>query len=118
VGKIEGKIDQVMAPRPSTSNQVPQNWQDQLDDLMDLIERVELGGSYPLRGVCEVDANGEPVETVVEHSWPPGFGSSAGVIGRLDAIAAMLQTHKEFRQPICRGPKAQGEPVTVQFEEM
>ena len=85
---------------------------------MDWLERLEFGGSYELRGVCEVDANGEPVETVVDHPWPPGIGVDAGVYGRLDAIAAMLQTHKELRQPICRHPKPQGEFVTVQFEEL
>jgi hypothetical protein len=107
-----------MGPRSGGSSETPRNWLDQLDDLLDYIERFSPGGSYELRGVCEVDANGEPVETVIEHSWPPGIGGGVGVTGRLDAIAAMLQTHKELRQPICRGPKAQGEPVTVQFEEL
>jgi len=118
VGRIERKIDSIMAPRPAGPSGDPGNWMDQLDDLWDFLERVEPGGSYELRGVCEVDENGEPVETVVEHPWPPGLGSNLGVTGRLDAIAAMLQTHKELRQPICRNPKPQGESVTVQFEEL
>lgn len=118
VGRIERKIDVMMGPRPGGQPEEPRNWQDQLDDLMDLLDRIELGGSYELRGVCEIDANGEPVETVIEHPWPPGFGQFAGVFGRLDAIASMLQTHKELRQPICRHPKPQGEFVTVQFEEL
>ena len=118
VGRIERKLDSIMAPRPAGPSGEPGNWQNQLDDLWDWLERFEPGGSYELRGVCEVDANGEPVETVVEHPWPSGLGSNLGVTGRLDAIAAMLQTHKELRQPICRNPKPQGEPVTVQFEEL
>ena len=118
VGRIERKVDQIMRPRQLAPGQEPIDWREILEDVWEWLNRVEEGGAYELRGVCETDANGEPLETVIEHPWPPGIGESVSVVGRLDAIAAMLQTHKELRQPICRGPKAQGEPVTVQFEEM
>jgi hypothetical protein len=37
---------------------------------------------------------------------------------KVDALAALVQTHKNMRQPICKPAPPTGQPVTVQFEEV
>lgn len=73
-------------------------------------------GAYTLEPVCEVDSQGIPAPAR-EASWPGGSGELAQLGAKIDALAELLQFHKELKQPICRGNPPAGQPVTVTFEE-
>lgn len=108
VGKIEQKTRQLLN-RPQLS----------LEDLLAAIEDL-LGdeaepdpypaGSYLLLPVCE---DKDPAVA----NWQAGEGQLNLLNAKLDALAELLQAHKDFRQPIC-ATKASGQPVTVQFQEI
>ena len=76
-------------------------------------------GSYVMEPICDFDADGDPLPDRVV-SWPAGIGEVAELSNKLDAIAELIQIHKEMRQPICagaHGPAVAGVPVTVTFEQ-
>ena len=73
-------------------------------------------GAYVLEPVCEYDEEGNPLPAR-EVSWPGGTGELAELGEKLDALAELIQIHKELKQPVCRGAKPSGVPVTVTFEE-
>jgi hypothetical protein len=72
---------------------------------------------YRLTSCCEVNDKGEPIDKAVEVQIPeaPVF---TGLRLRLDALAALDQGLKDFRQPICYDKpvlRPQGEWVSVRF---
>lgn len=73
-------------------------------------------GRYLLYPVCEYDEQGRPLPPR-EATWNAGTGEMAELRQRVDAIANLLQFHKELRQPVCRGLPPVGQPVTVTFEQ-
>jgi hypothetical protein len=73
-------------------------------------------GAYTLEPVCERDPQGLPAPAR-EASWPGGSGEISQLGAKLDALAELLQHHKELKQPICRSARPTGQPVTVTFEE-
>ena len=75
---------------------------------------------YEITGPCEVDAEGLPIAPPVPIQVPiPATSSNLdAVIVRIDALAQLVQHHKNLRQPICRRPPPTGDFVTVNFEEM
>jgi hypothetical protein len=79
--------------------------------LLELLSSVDAGGSYSIRPACGTDANGDPLP-VIEVPIEPGIGLSHAVTARLDAIAELIDHHKQLRQPICKG-KPTGQSVTV-----
>jgi hypothetical protein len=108
VGRIEQKTRQLL-DRPAGGVDL----QELIDALLAALEPEEdtyPAGSYVLNPVCE-----EKDPAVV--NWPGGEGALGLVNAKLDALAELLQAHKDFRQPIC-ATKASGQPVTVQFQEI
>ena len=69
---------------------------------------------YQLRSVCEVDANGDPVQEFVEVPIPD-LAPWAALTARLDALIPLLQGQKDFKQPICSPVKPEGEFRTIGF---
>ncbi len=66
--------------------------------------------------VCEKDEDGEPISEAKEIPIEPLRAPDAQ-IARLDAIAELLQAHKNFKQPIRREkPKPEGQWVTTRWE--
>jgi hypothetical protein len=114
VGKIEQKTRYLI--EKSQANP-PGEVIDSLDDLLDLITNVYNfltsvygPGGYELVSPCE--------EGVVKSAdWSGGIGSMSLLGKKIDAIAELIQHHKDLRQPICRGA-LQGAPVTVNFREV
>lgn len=108
VGKIEQKTRQLL-DRP------PLSLTDLLAALEDLLTPEPEtdpypAGSYVLNPVCEEK---DPVVA----NWSAGDGSLNLLNAKLDALAELLQAHKDFRQPTCvQG--SDGQPVTVQFQEI
>lgn len=82
--------------------------------LEELFEIPYPAGSYEIKGVCERDPDGNPMDVTRSSTYTSGKGIDA-VLTRLDAIADLFQYHKELRQPTCRHVTSQGELVTVNF---
>jgi hypothetical protein len=94
---------------------VPANW---LGKLWEILSNVEPAGSYTLTGVCEVDENGDPIVEIRERPWPLALNPFVALEHRLDALALLLQDHKDLKQPVCKaGGQMQGRSVTVHFRE-
>jgi len=108
VGRLEQKSRQLLnRPQPNLDLG---SLTDLLQLLLNLLQQVYGPGSYELAPVCE-----ETDPAVI--AWGGGIGAFGQVNVKLDALAELLQAHKDFRQPICR-TKASGEEVTVIFEEI
>lgn len=74
--------------------------------LDEFFEPVIPAGSYELKGVCELDPDGNPMDVTRSTNWPDAKAFDA-VINRLDALADMFQFGKDLRQPICEREKPQ-----------
>jgi hypothetical protein len=89
---------------------------DVLQALAEWLLSVNGGTTYTLHPPCGTDANGDPLPPV-EVIVPPTIGAEDATIARLDALAMLLDEHKQMRQPICKG-KPTGQSVTVTGMEM
>lgn len=100
-----------------------------LDQLAPLLESLDIltalgewllsaneGVTYTLQPPCGTDASGDPLPPV-EVVVPPTIGVEVATIARLDALAMLIDEHKQMRQPICKG-KPTGSPVTVTAVEV
>lgn len=84
--------------------------------VLDEILQGSVGGKvYRIASVCETDSQGEPISQSVEVDIPTLPWDEA-IIYRLDALEHIMQGLKDFKQPICRPSKGQGDLVTVHFE--
>jgi hypothetical protein len=86
-----------------------------LQALAEWLLSADPGTTYSIQPPCGTDANGDPLPPV-EVIVPPSIGPDVALIARLDALAMLLDEHKQIRQPICKG-KPVGQPVTVTFVE-
>lgn len=118
VGKIERKLEIIMNPA------APGNLLDKFDDFKDLINPLieaffsaQEGTIYKMDSKCEVDANGDKLPPIEVEAQ--GALTQHGVLlNRLDALAKLLQVHKNLKQPNCKTPTPSGEFVTVNFEQI
>jgi hypothetical protein len=85
--------------------------------LLELLAALDSGTVYTLQSPCEKDAQGNPLPPT-EIEVPAALSMIGAVLNRVDALAELLQVHKDLKQPSCKNPRPQGEPVTVQFEEI
>jgi len=125
VGRIEGKTAQLLNGQgkpPGGGNgeggeicrfQPDPIWQQILSTLLES----DGAGSYQLQGPCEKDEAGNLKPPDVA-SWGLSIGIKGTIVKRLDALAELLQYHKDQKQPICTPGRAVGQPVTVTFEEV
>lgn len=125
LGKLEKKLESALAPEG------PLSLLDKINRVIDQIENIKFvldslfppgpytygAGQYGLTPVCERDENGAPLPDRVAD-WPSGEGEIVEVNAKLDALAQLIQFHKELKQPTCRGPAPTGEGVTVTFEQI
>lgn len=87
-----------------------------LGNVVEFLTSIQSGGGYGLSSPCELDENGERIVTTVEYSGAP---TTLGVVlNKIDALAALLQVHKDLKQPICKQTPAVGQPVTVNFVQV
>jgi hypothetical protein len=113
VGRIEKKAE-LMLSKMGPLNDIG----DKLQILQALAEWLlsgDPGTTYSIQPPCGTDANGDPLPPV-EVIVPATVGPEAAMIARVDALAMLLDEHKQIRQPICKG-KPTGQPVTVTFVE-
>jgi hypothetical protein len=119
LGRLEQKLARLSDPGPGG----PGDGSDRLQLLSGLINRLiefatsmTSGGGYSLSSPCELDENGDRIVTTVEY---PGDTNYLGVLSnKIDALAGVLQVHKDLKQPNCKQPAAVGQPVTVNFVQV
>lgn len=87
-----------------------------LTPLLDLLLNQRDGGAYELSSPCEVDESGVPLEPR-EASYAGGYVID-NISSKVDAIAQLLQHHKDMKQPNCDGSELPSTNVTVQFTEV
>jgi len=87
-----------------------------LGRLLEFMTSITAGGGYSLSSPCEVDEAGNPIVNVVEYG---GATDALGVLSnKIDALAGVMQVHKNLKQPICKQTPAVGENVTVNFVQV
>lgn len=116
VGRIERKLEVMNTPGE------PGNMVDKFGDLgqlvgplIEAIMALSSGTTYTLDSPCEVDDEGNKLPPVVVEA-PGALTSFGAIVNRIDALAQLLQVHKDLKQPGCKH-RPTGEWVTVQFEE-
>jgi hypothetical protein len=117
VGRIESKLNRLLNPSVSgdASDLLQLLWQG-LQGLINSLTDNRPGGQYELTSPCVLDSNDERVVYTAE--FPETEDNTAAVLARLDALAALLQIHKDLKQPICHQTPAVGQPVQVQFVQI
>jgi len=117
VGKIERKLE-VM--NDASKDLIP----DSPLDLLGLARKIyeiltsSLGApTYTLDSPCEVDASGDKLPPV-QIPVGPALTSMELVSNKIDALAVLIQAHKNLRQPNCKPKQPTGEFVTVNFEQI
>jgi hypothetical protein len=113
VGRIERKIEMMMSPT------APGNLRDLIGPIVEAILAFTSGTVYTLDSPCEVDAEGNKLPPV-EVQAPGALTQFGAILNRVDALAELLQVHKDLKQPNCRGADVPvgGEFVTVNFEQI
>jgi hypothetical protein len=123
LGRIEAKLELLLRAPTGPGGDLADLIGSLLGPLGNLIASFFDGapaGQYKLIGPCEVDEDGQPIVPPVELYAPyeETSDNTSAVIARLDALAELLQHHKNLRQPSCKNPPPQGELVTVNFEQI
>lgn len=103
-------------------------WLDYLNDLLaglsgelianqiaNLLEAPFPPVEYSLNSVCELNAQGEPEQRVVEVDIPELKGYDA-IIARINALPVLLQAQKDFKQPVCKPAPLVGDFRTISFK--
>jgi hypothetical protein len=121
VGRIEQKIDRMLNPDQGqwgdATDRLQLLWQ-LLSQLYNALTDGAPAGAYELSSPCVVDENGDRI--IFETEWPEQGTNHGALLARVDAIAALLQTHKDLKQPNCHIPPVAvgGDFVTVNFEQI
>jgi len=117
VGRIEQKLAKII-------NNTGDDWMDTafgllqkgIQALLDAYATGKPAGEYILSSPCERDEQGDRVEYQVPILATQNRFDA--IYMRLDALADLIQTHKDLKQPICRGTQPTGQPVTVNFTQI
>ena len=74
------------------------------------------GTTYTLDSPCEVDEEGVKLPPI-EIEAPGAATTFQALLNRTDALAELIQAHKNLKQPGCKH-KLAGEIVTVNFQQI
>lgn len=105
MGKQEDKLERIFAAqnaRPSTDvlNDILQLAIKPLYDYIKTFFDDQPGGEYTFQAPCQINpVTGLPNSFV--SSWPDQPDQFSALVARLDALAALLQIHKDVKQPVC-----------------
>ena len=116
VGRVESKLNKLLNPATGNNFDRLELIYDTISGLFEFLTSITAGGSYTLEAPCETAEDGSPL--VVEHTYDGALNSIGVLSNKIDALAALVQSHKNTRQPICKPAPPTGQPVTVQFEEV
>lgn len=118
VGRIEKKLGALLNPKNNTSG----DWTDRLQLLWQLAQQIynalsdgRPGGEYVINSPCVLDTFDNRIDKTAE--WSSTDNNFDAVLARIDALADLLQEHKDLDQPICRH-KPKGQAVQVQFVQV
>jgi hypothetical protein len=113
VGRIEQKVALIHAPQSLAEG----GFLKELWDLVRAFMASQDQGKYSLRGVCEVDTEGRPIDNLLEVPWGGSLFAMENLASRIDALAILLQHHKNLKQPTCPPERfePQGDWVTIHF---
>lgn len=124
LGKLEKKLEIALAPEgPLSLLQQINRAIDQIENIRFLLDALFPPepytfppGQYQLSPICDRDAEGDLLPPRLAP-WSGGEGEFTELRQRLDALAVLLQHHKDLKQPTC-GPRGNGPAsnVTVHFE--
>jgi hypothetical protein len=117
VGRIERKIDLMNTPGSGA------NGFENLSELLGLLSQIwefltasTSGTTYTLDSPCEVDEEGIKLPPI-EIEAPGAATTFQALLNRTDALAELIQAHKNLKQPGCKH-KLAGEIVTVNFQQI
>ena len=109
LGKLEQKLERML-----NGEQNSQKW-DLLWRFIEFVMAAGSGGAYSMREPCDPDGDGQFVTIPVDFTG--GLTQFGALSNRIDALAELMQAHKDLRQPICSTkPVLTGEWVTVNFQ--
>jgi hypothetical protein len=115
VGRIERKLE-IMRDQPAGGGDSTDVLQ-LLGQILEFLQGPYLPGGYEITGPCNFDENGNP-EPPLESVWGAGIGQLGLISSKLDALAGIIQHHKNLRQPTCSRAPVAGQGVTVLFQEV
>jgi hypothetical protein len=118
LGRIEQKLELMLRPPDGAgdgSDRLQLIWS-LLQSLFNALTDGAPAGIYSLSSPCELDENGERI--IQQVPIPATSDNWNRLQVRIDAIAQLLQVHKDLKQPNCKAPAPQGEFVTVNFEQI
>lgn len=119
LGRLEQKLARLSDPGPGGPGDGTDRLQllfQGLAQLVDFLTAINLGGGYSLSSPCVLDENDERIVSTVEYAGAP---TTLGVVmNKIDALAALIQVHKDLKQPNCTPKKPVGQPVTVNFVQV
>jgi hypothetical protein len=117
LGKIERKLEIAFSPPQWEGPSF--DWGDlwlAIRGLADFLKAQADGGTYEISSPCIKEGLPGSASDPLTRSWSGSWGPTGQVIARIDALAGLLQDHKNLKQPNCVEPKRQeGEPVTITF---
>lgn len=120
LGRIENKLGALLNPNPrggpDLTDRLGLIWS-AIQAIGEIINSSSASGEYRINSPCVLDEDGQRIDRVVEFD---GALTAFGVLqNRIDALAALLQEHKDLKQPICREtPATGGQAVTVNFVQI
>ena len=119
LGRIEKKLARLIDTKsdaPGAPKDRLRILYDNLGTVIDFFLSIRDSGEYEISSPCELDEDGNRVVVKVPYT---GALQSFGVLSnKLDAIAQLLQEHKNLKQPNCPGtkPVLTGEWVAINFQ--
>lgn len=116
VGKLEQKLDFMLETPPQAPEVDLSPLLEAINDVRATLAAPFPSGQFELFPACDrlPDGSLRPPDVA---EWPAGAGPLVELGQKLDALALLIQYHKEQRQPVCRS-KPIGEEVTVNFVEV
>lgn len=116
VGRIEEKLAMLLDPKKAGSSSNLDRLGELTKLVMDIVNiltGLTGAGAYTLSSPCVLDENDQRIVTTVNYG--AGLTTLGLLNNKVDALATLLQAHKDLKQPICRQLPPVGQPVTVNF---
>lgn len=119
LGRLEQKLARMQNPGPGGDGDGTDRLGllfQTLNRLVDFLTSITAGGGYELSSPCVLNDFDERIVTTVEYGG--GLSSLDVLSNKIDALAALIQAHKDLKQPMCKPKKPVGQPVTVNFVQV